>query len=212
MPSQFQRKLLQPAFKQKSVRDLYPTFWSETMRFTRILDNLTSGSTSSSFTPVDIFDWTSRATMDLITLTAFGGCYHSLENPDTELHQAWETFRFNDRRLGNYVGLWLILPFFIWTRLPVKGRQVLEQAADRVRTNAKTLIEARRRALSHDTNGSPPEGEKVGIDIISTILKSPQTFTDDQLTIQAITYVFPQSELLYDLVDIQTLQIPACWP
>lgn len=149
----------------------------------------TQKSPASSFTPVNVFDWVSRAAMDLITLTAFGGSYHALENPDSDLMHSWEAFRINDPQVQAYATLSFILPDFIWRRLPIKQRYRLEEAVNKVSMNAKPLIEARRKALASGANGTVTEPSNIKIDVISTILKSPQTFTDDQLTGQALTFL-----------------------
>ena len=127
--------------------------------------------------------------MDLITLTAFGGSYHALENPDSDLMQSWETFRMNDPQVQDYAALSFIFPDLIWRRLPIKQRYRLEEAVNKAGMNAKSLIVARRKALASRAKGTLTENTNIKIDIISTILKSPQTFTDDQLTGQALTFL-----------------------
>ena len=79
----------------------------------------------------------------------------------------------------------LVLPGWIWTRLPMKARYRFDKAKLEVASQTTALIEARKTSLTKEkATGTAPK-----VDIMSEILRSSHPKSDDKLLGQALTQV-----------------------
>ena len=171
-----QRKSVTPAFSGKHVRDLVPVFWKKA---TELVDVLASAKSDDGV--VELNNFASRATLDIICSATLGLDFDSLRNPTDELAlqykrvfgdnagaQIWILFEF----LGTPPPIWLArwTPYFTKFREAAEGRYQL-------RPLCRRLVERKREEMK--------EGDG---DILSVLIRSGG-FTDDGLVDQLLTFL-----------------------
>ena len=89
-----QRKDLMPAFAFRHIKELYPVFWHKSSELIKalIMHNETgSGDSDKSGAAIDVKDWASRATLDIIGVAGLGRDFDSIKNPDNELIRTYKS-------------------------------------------------------------------------------------------------------------------------
>lgn len=182
-----QRKSVAPAFSGKQIRDLVPLFWSKSKEFVNVIaDQLNTPAGHNSVVGrtgvVDLSEWTSRVTLDIIGQACVGRDFASLYNQDDEFVQQYE--KILGKAPGNffiYAALSVIMPIHIGRWLPFFTR--FRQASDGrylLRPLCRKLIEIKRRDMEAESSKH--------IDILSVLIRSGQ-FTDDGLVDQLLTFL-----------------------
>ncbi|KAI9871199.1 MAG: hypothetical protein M1823_008517, partial [Watsoniomyces obsoletus] len=78
-----QRKGLMPAFNFRHIKELYPIFWSKSVEMVQGIQASLPANTPWS---LEVGEWASRATLDIIGVAGMGQDFNSIANPDTELN------------------------------------------------------------------------------------------------------------------------------
>lgn len=107
-----QRKDLMPAFAFRHIKELYPIFWSKSSELIQalILHSETGDKPSAS---IDVKDWASRATLDVIGLAGLGRDFDSIKDPDNELICTYKRI-FSPGRGGQILAaLFFIAPWLV---------------------------------------------------------------------------------------------------
>jgi cytochrome P450 len=73
-----------PAFAFRHVKDLYPIFWGKSQEMTDRIVKTTDRAPDGSVV-IEVRDWASRATLDIIGSAGMGKDFDSLMNPENEL-------------------------------------------------------------------------------------------------------------------------------
>ncbi|KAL8913726.1 MAG: hypothetical protein Q9172_007223 [Xanthocarpia lactea] len=182
-----QRKNLMPAFAYRHIKDLYPVFWAKTSEMVKALTRATRSqekepSSDVTETPaIEIGDWSSRATLDIIGSAGMGHDFGAIEDPKTELNTTYRTV-FQPNRQAALLGLLsLFLPFWLIRLIPVARNQEIPAAAQTIRRICRQLIEPKKKALD-SKDGEPDK------DIISVALSSGG-FTEENLVDQMMTFL-----------------------
>ncbi|KAJ4317917.1 hypothetical protein N0V94_004680 [Neodidymelliopsis sp. IMI 364377] len=174
-----QRKLLMPAFAFRHVKDLYPIFWSKSQEMTdRILK--TTKTEPDGSVVIEVRDWASRATLDIIGVAGMGKDFDSLINPENELFQTYKRIFANNRGAQIVQLLLGLLPHWVAINLPLKRNDEIGNAIGTIKKVSRDLISAKRAQLQR--------GEKPSHDILSVALESGG-FTDEDLVNQLMTFL-----------------------
>ena len=115
-----QRKDLMPAFAFRHIKELYPIFWSKSSELVQALKvHSETGSRNSDKpdTNVDVKDWTSRATLDVIGLAGLGRDFNAIKDPDNELIRTYKRI-FSFSRGGQIRAVLLFLAPWLLRALP----------------------------------------------------------------------------------------------
>ena len=83
-----QREDLMPAFAFRHVKELYPTFWGKSGELVHALSAYNETGSRDGHQPsgnIDVKDWASRATLDIIGLAGLGRDFDAIKDPDNEL-------------------------------------------------------------------------------------------------------------------------------
>lgn len=180
-----QRKALTPAFSFRHIKQLYPIFWNKSVEMT---DGITSESLAtekpaadlSSAPAIEIGEWASRATLDIIGVAGLGQDFNSIADPNTELNRVYRSI-FQPSRAGQILGLLqLFIPAFIVQNLPLKRNDDVHAASRVARETSRRLIEEKKRSLAAKKELPP--------DIISTALESGG-FSDENLVDNMMTFL-----------------------
>lgn len=168
-----------PAFAFRHVKDLYPIFWSKSQEMTDRIVKTTEVSPDGSVV-IEIRNWASRATLDIIGLAGMGKDFDSLINPENELFQTYKRI-FSGNRGAQIVQLFLgMLPHWLAVNLPLKRNDEIGNAIGVIKKTARDLIAEKRATIQR--------GEKPSHDIISVAMESGG-FTDEDLVNQLMTFL-----------------------
>ena len=174
-----QRKNLMPAFNFRHVKQLYPIFWSKSREMVHAIQAEMKAS-SESKPSIEVGEWGSRATLDIIGVAGLGKDFEALKSPDNELNRVYRTV-FQPDRTAQIVGLLSIfLPSIIVQNLPLSRNNKVGAASKVARTTCRDLIAEKRRRLANKEPMHP--------DIISVALESGG-FSDDDLVNNMMTFL-----------------------
>ena len=129
---------------------------------------------------IEIREWASRATLDIIGLAGMGKDFDSLINPDNELNQTYKRI-FSSTRGAQLVQLVLgMIPHWLAVNLPLKRNDEIGKAIGVIKQAARDLIRDKRTNLG--------KGEAKDMDILSVAMESGG-FSDDDLVNQLMTFL-----------------------
>ncbi|KAI4118277.1 MAG: hypothetical protein LQ338_007431 [Usnochroma carphineum] len=181
-----QRKHLMPAFAYRHVKDLYPVFWAKA---SEMVKELTVATLVDGARPMDvaeapavqIADWSSRSTLDIIGAAGMGYDFGAIKDPNTELNTIYRTVFHPSSQAQMLALLGFFLPSWILHRIPIARNQEIPQATQTIRKVCRRLIAEKKRKLAS-------KDEESGIDIISVALSSGG-FTEENLVDQMMTFL-----------------------
>ncbi len=167
-----------PAFNFRHIKDLYPIFWSKSRELVETLQ--TELDKKAPDNVVEIGDWASRATLDIIGVAGLGQDFAALRSPNTELNTTYRKV-FAPSKAQQMLGLLSIFIHPIIVRnLPIKRNDDMFEAQRVIRTISRDLIRQKKAALE--------KNEKRDIDIISVALESGG-FSEENLVDQMMTFI-----------------------
>ncbi|KAJ5129531.1 uncharacterized protein N7515_005570 [Penicillium bovifimosum] len=180
-----QRKNLMPAFAYRHIKNLYPVFWAKSAEMVKMieedLDNRKACGNNDN--TVQISNWASRATLDIIGVAGMDHDFDSLRDPDNTLNRCY-------RQIVAAPPLYMKLLFVAtmllgnpaWIhQLPFKRNREIQESGDVIRNVARQMIR-QKKAKMQDPNS------ETGIDIISVALSSG-TFDEENLVDQSMTFL-----------------------
>lgn len=174
-----QRKLMMPAFAFRHVKDLYPIFWNKAKEMNEQIAKTTNGKPDAS-SVVEIRDFASRATLDIIGLAGCGKDFEALMDPENDLNKTYKSI-FSSTRGAQLVQLFLnMFPHWLVVALPLKQNDEIGKAVHVIKTVARDLIADKRANLE--------KGESKQVDILSVAMQSGG-FTDEDLVNQLMTFL-----------------------
>ncbi|KAF5983164.1 cytochrome P450 monooxygenase / cytochrome P450 monooxygenase [Fusarium bulbicola] len=173
-----QRKNLMPAFSFRHIKELYPVFWSKAQELVHGIEKeLKEESTSE----IDIVDWASRASMDIIGSAGMGHEFRSLADPSIEdTMKMYGSMVKQSRGAKLLTVLQLVLPSIVTDHLPFQRNMGVLAASRAARETSQRLINAKKIQMAAK--------EKLSPDIISTALESGH-FTDEGLVDTMMTFL-----------------------
>ncbi|KAJ4377990.1 hypothetical protein N0V83_000820 [Neocucurbitaria cava] len=174
-----QRKLLMPAFAFRHVKDLYPIFWGKSQEMSDALSAVIKNSADAS-SVVNIRDWASRATLDIIGVAGMGQDFDALTNPDNELNSTYRSIFAGDRYAKIVQLLLQLLPPWLAASLPLKRNDEIGNAINTIKKVARDLIRDKRAKLE--------KGGATDVDILSVAMESGG-FSDEDLVNQLMTFL-----------------------
>lgn len=195
-----QRKNLMPAFAFRHIKNIYPVFWSKGKEMIECLANASKTGESTSehhisdtdnhtsetkHEPgaIDVGNWSSRATLDIIGLSGMGQDFDSLHDPTNKLSKTYQDV-FNPGPTGRLLQLaGLFIPFWLLRRLPLKRNHEINGAAEYIKQVCRDMITKKQAALKHN-----PEEKENGTDILSIALSSGG-FAPEDLVNQMMTFL-----------------------
>lgn len=111
-----QRKDLLPAFAFRHIKELYPIFWMKSGELVQQLILHGQAGYRGDDKPgasVDVKDWASRATLDIIGLAGLGRDFNAIKDPDNELICTYKKI-FSPGRGGQITAaLFMIAPWLL---------------------------------------------------------------------------------------------------
>ena len=129
---------------------------------------------------VEVGDWASRATLDIIGVAGLGQDFNALGNPDSELNRTYRNI-FRPSRAAQIFGLLqFAIPHVILRNLPVQRNDDVRAAASLARETSRQLVEQKKEKMMRN--------EKLNPDIISVALQSGG-FSESDLVNNMMTFL-----------------------
>lgn len=131
-------------------------------------------------TVLEIGDWASRATLDIIGLAGLGQDFGAIKDPNTTLNATYRTV-FKPSRQAQFLQLLnLFLPAWFVKRLPIKRNGEIERAVAIIRSVCRQLIRSKKEKLE--------KNELTDVDILSVAIESG-AFSEENLINQLMTFL-----------------------
>lgn len=176
-----------PAFHFRHVKDLYPIFWTKSRDMAKSLSQISQPKGTmpvqnlKDAPVVEISEWSSRATLDIIGLAGMGQDFNAISDPKNELTAAYQQV-FSRRENSKILAiLYFVIPLWLLKRLPFRQNINMFQAANTIKRTCRQLISKKRERLQQNE-------KSVGIDILSVALESG-VFTEENLVNQMMTFL-----------------------
>ncbi len=183
---QAQRKNLMPAFAYRHVKNLYPVFWSKAAEVTQAMTKKVQDTAASSdekeapSSVIEVAEWCSRATLDIIGVAGLGHDFGVIQNPEVELNQTYQKI-FVPSRQAQFLGILnLMFPSWLVSNLPLKRNGLIEESAETIKKTCRLLIREKKAKLENK--------EVTGVDILSVALESGG-FSEEDLVNQLMTFL-----------------------
>ena len=169
-----QRRGMNPAFAPRNIKSLYPLFWCKTLEMIEKImhDQKTSDGV------VEVTEWASRITLDLIGVAGLGRDFGAIQNKESKLVKTYETVFKPSQQARILHMVESLVPAWVLSALPIKLNSDMGRAAGYIREICRDSIVAKQRKLS--TKGSEHS------DILSEAIRTG-TFTEQGLIDQAMT-------------------------
>ena len=170
-----------PAFAFRHIKDLYPVFWSKSKELVdtvckAINEPSTEGEKPSNV--IEVGNWLSRATLDIIAVAGMGQDFGALQDPQNQLYRVYQMI-FNPSKNTRYLQMaGAFLPSWFVQNLPVKRNRELQEANATIKQVCRDLIAGKRTKME--------KSERTEVDILSVALESGG-FTDEELVNQMMT-------------------------
>lgn len=182
----FQRKLLNPAFAFRRIKDLYPIFWDKALQGVEtIVQHIhesngpgTDGTGKTGF--IEVGGWASRITLDIIGIAALGRDFGAIKDPNNSLFQTYQNVFGSSRWTRILFMLRLVMPAWFVNNLPIQREAEFKAAIKLLRHTCDDLIQDKKKKLA--------DKELNDLDILSVAVESGG-FTDENLINQLMTFL-----------------------
>ena len=133
------RKNMQPMFGHRQIRNLHPLIWTKVVSMMRHITNESAGN-DGNIDEVEVYQWASRATLDIIGIVALGHEFDSLENSDDKLSNLYTWF-FTPRMGRNiFFAMNQMLPQLIIKFLPWRIEDEIKAKSKELHRECEVLV------------------------------------------------------------------------
>lgn len=178
-----------PAFSYRHIKDLYSVFWSKSAEMARLIEQDLKSRKDPNDNIIQVSNWASRATLDMIGLAGMDHDFDSLRDPDNELSQTYH--RLSDNGSVTTKIILLLGVFFfdlkLLQKLPIQLNQTAQESYDFIRGVARQMIREKREKME-SKNGASAAPSDDNVDIISVADQSG-TFEEENLVDQMMTFL-----------------------
>jgi cytochrome P450 len=187
-----QRRSLLPAFAFRHIKELVPLFWDKSREGVQAMvedilkdaveppQDLSEEKLGDKTAVMEVGNWASRITLDIIGLTGLGRDFQAIKDPNNKLTTMYNSL-FKPSKQGQLLAMLqlLIYPWMV-NYLPLKRNYDIMEATAYVRGVCRELITEKRKKLANK--------ELDDLDILSVALESGG-FTDDNLVDHMMTFL-----------------------
>ncbi|KAA1473992.1 cytochrome P450 [Dentipellis sp. KUC8613] len=172
-----QRRLLNPAFATQRIRNFCKVFVDKSITMRDVLMAKTTNEElqKDGFLEVDIFDWLSRVSLDMIGQAGFDYSFNALTAPDDEPNELYEAVRTMMAFDSFNIAFLLAIAFPPARLIPTKRTREVGQAFATVRRISAQIVADRKAAVLSSVGGSEKDVETSSIegrDLISLLIKA----------------------------------------
>lgn len=178
-----QRKNLMPAFAYRHVKDLYPVFWNKSKEMVNLIQQDLDNRDSPDDNVIQVRNWASRATLDIIGVAGMDHDFDSLSHPANKLNQSYQRI-FKPASFGAkmlFVLAILTDSLTLAQKLPTSRNKDIQEGGDVIRNVARQMIQEKKQKMKNPNSTT-------GVDIISVAMANG-TFDDENLVDQLMTFL-----------------------
>ncbi|KAF8850777.1 cytochrome P450 [Acephala macrosclerotiorum] len=177
----FQRKNVLPAFQLKSLKELYPVFWSKARGLVEGIEGDIDHLSNEKTDPVIEFgEWATRVTLDIIGLAGMGRDFNAVKNADDELVQSYNQLLDPTLEKAVYFAFNIIGPMDLVQQLPWDENALFAKICSNLKQYCLENVRQKRADIKR--TGKP------GTDILSLLIES-NNFGDGELVDQMLTFL-----------------------
>lgn len=172
-----------PAFSYRHIKDLYPVFWAKSVEMVERIQQDLEQRESAEDNTIQIRNWASRATLDIIGVAGMDHDFDSLRDPFNNLNKSYQRI-FVGPNLATkilFVLGMLLGNLNLFQRLPTQRNKDIQEGGEVVRNVARQMIR-QKKAKREDPNS------ETDVDIISVAMQSG-TFDEENLVDQLMTFL-----------------------
>ncbi|KAI1360717.1 cytochrome P450 [Xylaria arbuscula] len=183
-----QRRTLLPAFAYRHIKDLYSLMWDISSHAVTSLTEAVATKSKEDQQPytIDIMQWASKVTLDIIFVSGMGQSFESVRNEDRDymtLRQIYKTvFTPSKQDFVMFILRVWILPNWLVPYIPLNRNAELQKAAQTLRDICRQLIRQKKNDLESEV------ADKREKDIL-TVALNYGGFTEDELVEQLLTFL-----------------------
>ncbi|KAF2840284.1 cytochrome P450 monooxygenase-like protein [Patellaria atrata CBS 101060] len=183
----FNRKHLMPAFSFRHIKELYPIFWKKSIELTQAVEgeirHKRATENKEKFTDdtdVELKEWASKVTFDIIGDAALGRDFNTLWSPDDPLTSIYHEVTRPDLGKNIHFLLNLLGPQKLVSLLPIKEELLLRKNSKALREHCRELLREKKERMKLESSEH--------VDILSILIRS-NDFADDMLIDQLLTFL-----------------------
>jgi cytochrome P450 len=184
----FQRKHIMPSFSFRSIRALYPIFWSKAAE----LHDVISAEVGADGKVIEINGWANKVTMDVIGLATMGRNFGTMRHAGDELIRDYETILEPTREKTLYFVVHTIFPRWFIRMWPWRLNQLLANTMKSLNGISLQLVKDKkelvRREEKIEGGEDGDELPKGNVDILSSLIRS-NDFNEEMLVDQMLTFL-----------------------
>jgi cytochrome P450 len=176
----FLRKNTMPAFSFRHIKDLYPMMWTKSVLMTESLQEALVSGECRGTGIIDLSNWTSRVTLDIIGVAGMGREFNTLKNSEDPLLDIYEQLLepAPEKLAFAMTGIALGLPFV--RMLPWKMNDMFQRLTSTLSDLCMPMLQEKKDAIIKSKDDH--------FDILSLLIKTGN-FTDGQLRDQLLTFL-----------------------
>lgn len=174
----FLRKNTLQAFGFRQIRNLYPIMWKKAQALVEAIDQTVCEKDGSGSGRLEMMDWASKVTLDVIGIAGLGYDFHLLANAEDPLVKSYEQVTGDHMLLYFVMSMWLSFDFV--QLLPWNKNVVFKENSANMKNICQRLIKEKRDSLLQD-----PDGQ---VDLLSQLIKT-ESFSNDELADQLLTFL-----------------------
>ncbi|KAI0391149.1 cytochrome P450 [Xylariaceae sp. FL0594] len=188
-----QRKNLMPAFAFRHTKDLYPVFWAKTREVVQAMTQHilaaadapahTDGDQSRKSAVIEVGNWASRVTLDIIGVAGLGHDFGAIADPHSELNETYRHLFQPSKQALIMARLSQFLPEWLLVRLPIKRNEDINAASRYIRDVCRGLIREKKEKMEKKEAAVEERH-----DILSVAFESGG-FSDEELVDQLMTFL-----------------------
>ncbi|KAJ5549695.1 hypothetical protein N7535_002368 [Penicillium sp. DV-2018c] len=185
-----QRKALTPAFNIKNIRSMYSLMWSKTGQLLDELENEIKNSPMEGTKPeeqegkIEMSEWASRLTLDIIGPIAMGRDFGSLHNKENKVAESFARILEPTKEKLAFLVMNFALPQWMAKRVPWRMNTVLNVETAYLRNVCDEIVREKRISLAE----SKVSAQDLEADILGTMMLGGD-FTDAELVDQMLTFL-----------------------
>lgn len=172
-----------PAFSYRHIKDLYPVFWAKSVEMVKLIQEDLEKRDASEDNTIQVRNWASRATLDIIGVAGMDHDFDSLRNPSKTLYKSYQRIFVGPSfatKILFVIGMLLGNPNLL-QKLPTQRNKDIDEGGEVVRNVARQMIRQKKAKMED------PDAE-TGVDIVSVAMKSG-TFDEENLVDQLMTFL-----------------------
>lgn len=178
-----------PAFSFRHLKDLYPVFWAKSTEMVKLIEKQLekrqqTGEEKNNV--IQMSEWASRATLDIIGVAGMDHDFQSLYDPDNELNRQYRRVTTDPGGVARVLFVLSMLTSSptLLEKAPIQRNRDIHEAAVYIRDVARQMIRQKKEKLE----SKDPVSTEKDVDIVSVALRSG-TFTEENLVDQMMTFL-----------------------